>query len=204
VSSRQSDRDMPKTPFNHGVTCLTRLTGQEFPGLVMLTMVCLDRMLPSRNMTKQNLIMRFSHLLWLTLYLNVFLNKPEKTESEVDNLEGKTIKYLSLYRKLVGPQREMKSRCGLQIVNMHALTHFAQQYRHFGNTATYFGVFFESCIKKMAKQNMNSTLKKHANFLEELMMCYYERQLCKISGQYLDHKFPSTSCSNDTATKGEC
>ena len=28
VSSRQSDRDVPKTPFNHGVTCLTRLIGQ--------------------------------------------------------------------------------------------------------------------------------------------------------------------------------
>jgi hypothetical protein len=46
VSSRQSDRDVPKTPFNHGVTFLTRLTGQEFPVLVMLTMVCLDGMLP--------------------------------------------------------------------------------------------------------------------------------------------------------------
>jgi hypothetical protein len=98
VSSRQSDRDVPKTPFNHGVTCLTRLTGQEFPGLVMLTMVCLDGMLPSRNMPNQNLIKRFSHLLWLTLSLNVCLNKPEKTASEVDDLERKTIKYLSLYR----------------------------------------------------------------------------------------------------------
>jgi hypothetical protein len=141
VSSRQSDRDVPKTPFNHGVTCLTRLTGQEYPGLVMLTMVCLDGMLPSRNLPNQNLIKRFSHLLWLTLSLNVCLNKPEKTASEVDDLERKTIKYLSLYRELVGPQREMNSRCGLRIVKMHALTHFAQQYRDFGNTATYFGGF---------------------------------------------------------------
>jgi hypothetical protein len=33
VSLIQSDRDVPKTPFNHGVTCLTRLTGQKFPSL---------------------------------------------------------------------------------------------------------------------------------------------------------------------------
>ena len=203
VSSRQSDRDVPKTPFNHGVTCLTRLTGQEFPGLVMLTMVCLDGMLPSRNLPNQNLIKRFSHLLWLTLSLNVCLNKPEKTASEVDDLERKTIKYVSLYRELVGPQREMNSRCGLRIVKMHALTHFAQQYRDFGNTATYFGGFFESCIKTMAKQNMNRTSKKHSKFLEELMMRYYEQQVCKVSDQYLDHKFPSTSFSNNQK-KGEC
>jgi hypothetical protein len=71
VSSRQSDRDVPKKPFNHGITCLTRLTGQEIPGLVMINMVCFDRMLPSRNMPKKILIKRFSHLLWLTLSLNV-------------------------------------------------------------------------------------------------------------------------------------
>jgi hypothetical protein len=64
------------------------------------------------------------------------------TESEVDNLERKTIKYVSLHRKRVDPQREMSSRCGLRIVKIHDLTHFAQQYRDFGYTATYFGGFF--------------------------------------------------------------
>jgi hypothetical protein len=108
VSSRQSDRQVPKTPFNHSANCLKSLTGKEFPGLVMLTMVCLDGMLPSRNMPKRNLIKRFCHLLWLTLSLNVYLNKPETMGSEVDDLERKTIKYLSLHRKLAGTQREMK------------------------------------------------------------------------------------------------
>jgi hypothetical protein len=36
-------------PFNNGVTSLTRLSGQEYPGLVMLTMVSLDKMLPSKK-----------------------------------------------------------------------------------------------------------------------------------------------------------
>jgi hypothetical protein len=36
ISTRQSDRDIPKTPFNNGFTSLTRLSGQEYPGLVML------------------------------------------------------------------------------------------------------------------------------------------------------------------------
>jgi hypothetical protein len=76
---------------------------------------------------------------------------PEKMESEVDDLERKTIKCLSLNRTLAGPQREMKSQCGPRIVKMHAMTHFAQQYRDFGNMATYFGGFFESYIRTMAK-----------------------------------------------------
>jgi hypothetical protein len=28
-------------------------------------------------------------------------------------------------------------------------------------------------------------------------MRYYEQQVCKVSDQYLDHKFPSTSFSNN-------
>jgi hypothetical protein len=49
IATRQSDRDIPKTPFNNGVTSLTRLSGQEYPGLVMMTMVTLEKMLPSRK-----------------------------------------------------------------------------------------------------------------------------------------------------------
>jgi hypothetical protein len=44
---------------------------------------------------------------------------------------------------------------------------------------------------------MNRTSKKYAKFLEELMMRYYEQQVCKVSDKYLDHKFTSTSSSND-------
>jgi hypothetical protein len=45
IATRQSDRDVTKTTFNNGVTSLTRLSGQEYPGLVMLTMVNLEKML---------------------------------------------------------------------------------------------------------------------------------------------------------------
>jgi hypothetical protein len=32
IATRQSDHDIPKTPFNNGVTRMTRLSGQEYPG----------------------------------------------------------------------------------------------------------------------------------------------------------------------------
>jgi hypothetical protein len=44
-SRRQSDRSVPRTPFKNGVTELTRLNGQEYPGLVMLTLVALKGLL---------------------------------------------------------------------------------------------------------------------------------------------------------------
>ena len=47
-SRRQSDRSVPRTPFKNGVTDLTRLNGQEYPGLVMLTLVALKGLLHER------------------------------------------------------------------------------------------------------------------------------------------------------------
>jgi hypothetical protein len=49
IATIQSDSDIPKKPFNNGVISLTILPGQEYPGLVMLTMVILYKMLPSIN-----------------------------------------------------------------------------------------------------------------------------------------------------------
>jgi hypothetical protein len=83
IATRQSDRDIQKTPFKNGVTSLTRLSGQEYPGSVMLTMVKLDKMLPSKKKYDVAIEKCYSRLLWLTLSLNVCLNKPRKTESEV-------------------------------------------------------------------------------------------------------------------------
>jgi hypothetical protein len=116
IAPRQSDRDIPKTPFNNGVTSLTRLSGQEYPGLVMLTMVTLERMLPSRKHHDVAIEKGLSRLLWLTLSLDVCLNKPRKTESEVLILQKKMSTYLQLYRSLIG-----------RLVKFHCLTHFPSQ-----------------------------------------------------------------------------
>jgi hypothetical protein len=91
IATRQSDRDIPQTPFNNGVTSLTRLPGQEYPGLVMLTMITLEKMLPSRKHHDVAIEKGFSRLLCLTLSLNVCLNKPRKSESEVLLLQKKIL-----------------------------------------------------------------------------------------------------------------
>jgi hypothetical protein len=130
--------------------------------------------------------MGFSRLLWLTLSLNVCLNKPRKTESEVLILQGGNSTYLQLYRSLIGPQRETRSPCRLRLVKFHCLTHFPSQYRQFGNTYNYFGGFFKSCIKKMAKRNLARTTRKHGRFVEDIMMRYFEHKVCDFSRMVLE------------------
>jgi hypothetical protein len=63
------------------------LSGQEYPGLVMLTMVTLDKLLPSRNNHDVSIEKGYSRLLRLTMSLEVGLNKPRKTRIEVQTLK---------------------------------------------------------------------------------------------------------------------
>jgi hypothetical protein len=75
---------MPKHKLSNIVTSLSRLTGQKYPGLVMLIMVTLDGIPQVRKIL-------FAQLLWWTLFLNVCLNKIEKTSKEVDELDHKVL-----------------------------------------------------------------------------------------------------------------
>jgi hypothetical protein len=152
----------------------------------MLTMVTLDKMLPSRKNHDVAIEKGYSILLWLTLSLNVCLNKPRKTESEVLLLQKKIATYLQLYRSLIGTQREKRSSCGLRLVKFHCLTHFPSQYRQSGNTYNYFGGFFESCTKTMSKRNLARTIRKHGRFVEDLMMLYFEQKVCDFSVMVLE------------------
>jgi hypothetical protein len=115
----------------------------------------------------------FAQLLWWTLFINVCLNKMEKTSKEVDELEHKFVRHLGLYRSIIDPQRETRSSCGLRIVKLHALPHFPKQFREDRCYFNYFGGFFESCIKTTAKRNIARTTKYHGKFVDELMTIYF-------------------------------
>jgi hypothetical protein len=45
AARRQSDRSMPRSPFKNGVTDQSRLTGQEYPGLCLITLIAMKGML---------------------------------------------------------------------------------------------------------------------------------------------------------------
>ena len=47
---RQSDRDIPKLSYRSGMTALSKMSGQEIPGLCLLTIFSMGGMMGSENM----------------------------------------------------------------------------------------------------------------------------------------------------------
>jgi hypothetical protein len=81
---RQSDREVPCTPFRNGVTNLMHLNGQEYPGLVMLSLVALKGLLHNKlPLRKQEEIIL---LFWRMLVLNDMMNLSDNTESTLELL----------------------------------------------------------------------------------------------------------------------
>jgi hypothetical protein len=94
------------------------------------------------------------------------------------------------------------SSCGLRIVKLHALTHFRNQFSDYGCSFNYFGGFFESFIKPVAKRNLARPTKKHGKFVEELMTRYCEQQVCHFSNTVMaikakDNEKPSPAIIKD-------
>ena len=120
-SRRQSDREFPRTPFRNGVTDLTRLNGQEYPGLVMLTIVSLKGLL--HEFVPQDRHENLIHLLWWMLVLNEMMNQKETTTSMLDLLDERIQEFLILYKKVLGPTSSAVSSTGLCKVKFHAPKH---------------------------------------------------------------------------------
>ena len=56
------DRDIPKLSYRSGMTALSKMSGQEIPGLCLLTIFSMGGMMGSENM---HLEKDFTLLLWL-------------------------------------------------------------------------------------------------------------------------------------------
>jgi hypothetical protein len=87
-SRRQSDRSVPRTPFKNGVTDLTRLNGQEYPGLVMLTLVALKRLFHER-VVDESWHDDIVSVLWMILSLNEQMSSPCISSSELEVLDNR-------------------------------------------------------------------------------------------------------------------
>ena len=110
---------------------LTQLTGQEYPGLCLLTMLSIDNLLGNASIERS-----FAKLLWLSLSLKKLLTGYLHTTFMLDDLTKKIKVYLHLFRQVVSAHCEVfimwSSSCGLQITKFHGLLHFALQIEKFG------------------------------------------------------------------------
>jgi hypothetical protein len=120
-SRQQSDREVPRTQFRNGVTDLTRLNGQEYPGLVMLTIVVMKALLHEK--VPQDRHEDIIHLFWWMLVLNEMMNQKESTTSMLELLDERILQFLILYKKVLGPTSAAVSSTGLRKVKFHAPKH---------------------------------------------------------------------------------
>lgn len=178
-SRRQSDREVPRTPFRNGVTDLTRLNGQEYPGLVMLTLVALKVVLHNKlSLVKQKEIVL---LFWRMLVLNDMMNLKENSESTLTLMEARIVEFLDLYKRVFGPIAALSSKTGLRKVKFHAPKHASFYIRRYGASENFFGGTLESALKSTVKAPTKITSRRHDNLAKDLASRQHERFVCRES-----------------------
>ena len=91
---------MPQAPFCNGVTDQTCLSGQEYPGLCLITLVAMKGMLSPAGPAIEK---GFYNLIFMALCLEVALTQESYTESQLDQLETAIKKFLQIFWWVVGP-----------------------------------------------------------------------------------------------------
>jgi hypothetical protein len=172
-SRRQSDHSVPRTPFKNGVTDLTRLNGQEYPGLVMLTLVALKGLLHER--VDESWHEDIVSVLWMMLSLNEQMSSPCISSSELEVLENRINIFLHKYKLVFGHVALANSKVGLKKVKFHAPKHFVFYNKRYGSSENSFGGTLESALKSTVKQPTERTSRRHDHLCKELAARQHDR-----------------------------
>ncbi len=174
---RQSDRDYPRTPFKNGVTDLTRLNSQEYPGLVMLSMEPLKGLFHNgtcaNDSTAQKLERKVANLLFQSLSLYEMMTLEEPTDSYLELLLKRTRHYLKNFKTLLGPTAASLSNVGLKFVKFHSPLHIPRQIQRFGRSHNFFGGFLEHALKHLVKKPARHTSRRQDRLNEEVCKQVY-------------------------------
>jgi hypothetical protein len=95
AACHQSDCEMPRAPFKNGVMDQTRLTGQEYPGLCLITLVAMKGMLQGHL---KSLETSFAQLIFMTLSMECALTLDSYPEELLSCLNTIIPKFLDIYR----------------------------------------------------------------------------------------------------------
>lgn len=175
-AKRQSDKDMPRTPFKNGVTELTRLTGQEYMGLILVTLAAMKGCVVGA--AGDMLEKAYSLVLFLSMSLHMSLTRLENTETQLHAMSRKISVFMSYYSWVVGPMREFLSKSGLRISKFHGLKHFPHYIRRYGNAYNFFGGYWESHLKCLLKANTSTTSRRQDRIDLDLMNRHFEMKIC--------------------------
>jgi hypothetical protein len=172
-SRRQSDRSVPRTPFKNGVTDLTRLNGQEYPGLVMLTLVALKGLLHER--VDESWHDDIVSVLWMMLSLNEQMSSPCISSSELELLDNRIKVFLHKYKEVFGHVALANSKVGLKKIKFHAPKHCVFYIKRYGSSENTFGGTLESALKSTVKEPTKRTSRRHDHLCKELAARQHDR-----------------------------
>jgi hypothetical protein len=136
-SCHQSDRSVPQTPFKNGVTDLMQLNGQEYPGLVMLTLIALKGLLHER--VDKSWHADITSVLWMMLSLNEQMSSPCISSSELELLDNRIKVFLHKYKAVFNLVVLTNSKVGLKKFKFHAPKHFLFYVKRYGSSENFFG-----------------------------------------------------------------
>ena len=91
------------------MTALPKMSGQEIPGICLLTIFSMGGMIGSENMQLEK---DFKLLLWVCISINDTFFKPQYTSTCIDLLETRVKRFMSVTKIRIGPHQEMISQIG--------------------------------------------------------------------------------------------
>ena len=195
-AKRQSDRSMVNcSTFSNGVVQLSRLSEQEYPGLILLKFFALDGLMKNENEEKL-----FKKLLNDILFLYQKLMVSSISNTELNLLHERIQKYMALYKKIIGSLQIMKSRVGLKLTKFHSLLHMDYFIREYGAPLNFFEGHLEEFLKRFVKHLYPRKTRQHSIYLYDLSKRLKEMksfELCeediKCQMQYLQISITSSS-----------
>lgn len=131
--SRQSDRNLPKTKFNNGIT-KGRLTAKEYAG-VLLVILCVLKSTKGRNLVRKKgsfkndqVIFDWCMLLETLLAWESWLKSSSMEVKHVNAADHKHRYIMYLIKKVAKRATGM----GLKLTKFHAISHLVEDIRNFG------------------------------------------------------------------------
>jgi hypothetical protein len=140
---------------------LSKISGQEYPGLCLLTIFALGGVMGPNNHQLEG---DFTLLLWLSISLHDCLSRQYFTVPCVTILAKRITRFMTVIKTLIGEQREYESSTGLRMAKFHGLKHFPDQIKKFGAAINSFGGTLESFLKWKLKRPAIRT-NRHRNRL---------------------------------------
>ena len=107
--------------YRAGLTAVTKMQGQDFRGLFLLTILSMGGMMGPQYVELER---DFTLLLWLGISMNDNLSQKVYTDDCLSILSERTVRFLTVTRAVIGDQREYSSSAGLWVVTLfHRLLH---------------------------------------------------------------------------------